>query len=435
MKIYDSGEIESAIARLSRKAEADAAVIDTVRGIVADVGQRGDQALFEYTKKFDGFALNADNIRVTRQEIDDAYAAVPDGLLDTLKKSAENIAAFHELQKREGFERRIGGAATGRMVRAMQRAGVYVPGGKAAYPSSVLMNIIPAKIAGVEQIVMVTPPGKSGGIEPLTLVAADVAGADLILKIGGAQAVAALACGTESVPRVDIITGPGNAYVAAAKREVYGTVGIDMIAGPSEVLIIADGSANPAYVAADFLSQAEHDEKAASVLLTPSRTLAEQAAAEIERQLAKLPRRDIAAQSLADYGTVVVTASLNEAFDIANRIAPEHLELLTENPRDGLAKVKNAGAVFLGEYAPEPLGDYFAGPNHVLPTSGTARFSSPLSVDAFTKTINYIEYDRQSLALCYKDIDRFARAEGLTAHARSAAIRFTDGPFEGEGTL
>ncbi len=434
IRIYDSGEIETVMARLSRKAEADENVINSVRSIVRDVANRGDEALFEYTKRFDGFALSADNIRVTRQEIDDAYAAVPADLMDTLKASAAHISAFHELQKREGFERRIDGAITGRIMRPMQRAGVYVPGGKAAYPSSVLMNIIPARIAGVEQIVMVTPPGKTGVIEPLTLVAADVAGADLILKIGGAQAVAGLAYGTQSVPAVDIITGPGNAYVAAAKREVYGMVGIDMIAGPSEVLIVADGAANPAYVAADFLSQAEHDEKAASILLTPSRALAERAAEEIERQLALLTRRDIAARSLADYGTIVVTASLEEAFDIANRMAPEHLEILTKNPRDGLSKVKNAGAVFLGAYSPEPLGDYFAGPNHVLPTSGTARFSSPLSVDAFIKTINYIEYDRQSLEACYRDIDRFARAEGLTAHARSAAIRFTEEPFEREGT-
>lgn len=434
IRIYDSGEIESVMARLSRKAEADENVINTVRSVVCDVAKRGDEALFEYTKRFDGFALGADNMRVTRQEIDDAYAAVPADLLNTLKSSAANISSFHQLQKREGFERRMNGAITGRIVRPMQRAGVYVPGGKAAYPSSVLMNIIPAKIAGVEQIIMVTPPGKTGVIEPLTLVAADVAGADIILKIGGAQAVAALACGTQSVPKADIITGPGNAYVAAAKREVYGMVGIDMIAGPSEVLIVADETANPAYVAADFLSQAEHDEKAASILLTPSKELAERAAAEIERQLALLPRRDIAAQSLADYGTIVVTASLDEAFDIANRMAPEHLEILTENPRDGLSRVNNAGAVFLGAYSPEPLGDYFAGPNHVLPTSGTARFSSPLSVDAFIKTINYIEYDRQSLEACYRDIDRFARAEGLTAHARSAAVRFAQEPFEREGT-
>ncbi len=434
IRIYDSGDIETVMARLSRKAEADENVINTVRSVVRDVADRGDEALFEYTKRFDGFALSADNMRVTRQEIDNAYAVVSADLLETLKTSAAHITAFHELQRREGFERRLNGAITGRIVRPMQRAGVYVPGGKAAYPSSVLMNIIPAKIAGVEQIIMVTPPGKTGVIEPLTLVAADVAGANLILKIGGAQAVAALAYGTQSVPKADIITGPGNAYVAAAKREVYGMVGIDMIAGPSEVLIVADETASPAYVAADFLSQAEHDEKAASILLTPSGELADRAAAEIERQLALLPRRDIAAQSLADYGTIVVTTSLDEAFDIANRMAPEHLEILTENPRDGLARVKNAGAVFLGAYSPEPLGDYFAGPNHVLPTSGTARFSSPLSVDAFMKMINYIEYDRQSLEACYRDIDRFARAEGLTAHARSAAIRFKDEPFEKEGT-
>lgn len=434
MRIFDSSEIETAIDRLSRKAEADENVINTARSIVRDVAKRGDEALFEYTIRFDGFSLNADNIRVTQREIEEAYAAVPAELLDALKKSAQNVSAFHQLQKREGYERRSGGAVTGRIVLPIQRAGVYVPGGTAAYPSSVLMNIIPAKIAGVEQIIMATPPGKSGVIEPLTLVAADVAGADMILKIGGAQAVAALTYGTQSVPKVDLITGPGNAYVSAAKREVYGLVGIDIIAGPSEVLIVADEHANPVYAAADFLSQAEHDAKAASILLTPSKALAEQVAAEIERQLALLPRRDIAAQSVADYGTIVVTRTLDEAFDIANRMAPEHLEILTENPRDGLAKVRNAGAVFLGEFSPEPLGDYFAGPNHVLPTSGNARFSSPLSVDAFTKTMNYIEYDRGSLEACYLDIDRFARAEGLAAHARSAAIRFTDEPFEREET-
>ncbi len=427
IKIYDSGDIKSVRSRLRRKASVEDNVMGAVREIIQSIVQKGDAALFEYTKKFDGFELNADNIRVAQDEIDDAYRVVPDDLLNTLKKSAENIKAFHELQKRKDYERKIGGAVTGRIVLPMQRAGVYVPGGKAAYPSSVLMNIIPAKIAGVEQIVMVTPPGKEGVIEPLTLVAAHIAGADMILKIGGAQAVAALAYGTASVPKVDVITGPGNAYVAAAKREVYGVVGIDMIAGPSEVLIVADSSANPTYVAADFLSQAEHDEKAASVLLTPDKSLAERAAAEIEKQLEELPRREIAAQSLKDYGTIVLTATIDEAFDIANSIAPEHLEILTSDPKADLLKVKNAGAVFLGEYSPEPLGDYFAGPNHVLPTSGTARFSSPLSVDNFTKTMNYVCYDKQGLAGCYQDIDRFAKAEGLNAHAKSATIRFEGG--------
>jgi histidinol dehydrogenase len=308
----------------------------------------------------------------------------------------------------------------------MQRAGVYVPGGKAAYPSSVLMNIIPAKIAGVENIVMVTPPGKDGCIEPLTIVAADIAGADMILRIGGAQAVAALAYGTQSVPKVDVITGPGNAYVAAAKREVYGIVGIDMIAGPSEVLIIADENADPRYVAADFLSQAEHDEKAASVLLTPSRKLAEEAVDEIEKQLSQLERNAIAAKSVADFGTIVVTRSIDEAFDIANTFAPEHLEIMTDAPRQYLGKVKNAGAVFLGAFSPEPLGDYFAGPNHVLPTSGTARFASPLSVDDFVKKTNYVYYDRQSLKACYNDIAQFAYAEGLSAHAKSVLMRFNE---------
>ncbi len=424
MRIYSSSESAKAITRLKRKSEDDPKVVESVRVIVSDVRQNGDKALFEYTSKFDGFVLTPDNIRVAKAEIKAAYAKVPHALLDTLKKSAANITAFHELQKREGYERRVDGAITGRLVIPMQRAGVYVPGGKAAYPSSVLMNIIPARIAGVEEIVMVTPPGSDGIIEPLTLVAADLAGADAILRIGGAQAVAALAYGTESVPKADVITGPGNAYVAAAKREIYGEAGIDMIAGPSEVLIIADDTANPAYVAADFLSQAEHDEKAASILLTPSYALAEKAAAEIEKQLAQLPRRNIAAQSVADFGTIVVTETLEEAFDIANVIAPEHLEIMTEEPMRHLGKVKNAGAVFLGAYSPEPLGDYFAGPNHVLPTSGTARFSSPLSVDDFVKTTNYVYYDRSALQSCYNDIRMFAESEGLTAHAKSATIRF-----------
>lgn len=424
MRIYKSSESAEAVARLKRKSEDDPSVVAAVRAIVSGVRQNGDKALFEYTAKFDGFALTPDNIRVTKAEIEAAYAKVPQALLDTLKKSAANIAAFHELQKREGYERNVNGAITGRLVLPMQRAGVYVPGGKAAYPSSVLMNIIPAKIAGVGEIVMVTPPGRDGTIEPLTLVAADLAGADTILRIGGAQAVAALAYGTESVPKADVITGPGNAYVAAAKREIYGEAGIDMIAGPSEVLIIADDTANPSYVAADFLSQAEHDENAASILLTPSRVLAEKAAAEIEKQLARLPRRDIAAQSVKDFGTIVVTETLDEAFDIANDIAPEHLEIMTLEPMNLLGKVKNAGAVFLGSYSPEPLGDYFAGPNHVLPTSGTARFSSPLSVDDFVKTTNYVYYDRGALEACYNDIRLFAEAESLTAHAKSATIRF-----------
>ncbi|MDD5017512.1 MAG: histidinol dehydrogenase [Eubacteriales bacterium] len=424
MRIYESYEIALVRERLKRKADSDGSVITAVRGIIADVKHIGDAALFKYTKKFDGFDINERNLRVTRDEIGAAYKEVSSELLDTIRKSAANITAFHKMQKRDGFEIKSGGAVTGQLILPVERAGVYVPGGKAAYPSSVLMNIIPAKIAGVPEIVMVTPPDKAGRIEPLTLVAADIAGADMILKIGGAQAVAALAYGTNSVPKADVITGPGNAYVAAAKREVFGQAGIDMIAGPSEVLIIADGNANPKYIAADFLSQAEHDEKAAGVLLTPCESLAKKAAEEIERQLALLPRYDIAARSVADFGTIVVTASLDEAFDIANELAPEHLEILTDVPWKKLGKVKNAGAVFLGEYTPEPLGDYFAGPNHVLPTSGTARFSSALSVDDFVKKTNYVCYDRQSLKGCYNDIVRFAEAEGLDAHARSVSIRF-----------
>lgn len=424
MRIYDSYETELVKQRLTRKPTTEENVVSVVKSILSDVAKRGDAALFEYTKKFDCFDVNKDNIRVSKNEIEDAYASVPSDLLEALKKSAANITAFHELQKRVGFRREAGGAVTGSLILPLGRAGVYVPGGKAAYPSSVLMNIIPAKIAGVGEIIMVTPPGRNGRIEPLVLVAADLAGADVILKIGGAQAIAALAYGTESVPKVDIITGPGNAYVAAAKREVFGEVGIDMIAGPSEVLIIADENANPSYVAADFLSQAEHDEKAASVLLTPSRELAKNASAEIERRLDSLPRKEIAKKSIEDYGTIIITASLYEAFDIANDFAPEHLEILTDDPWQYLGSIRNTGAVFLGEYSPEPLGDYFAGPNHILPTSGTARFSSPLSVDDFVKRTNYVCYDRQSLNACYNDIKRFAESEGLIAHAKSAGIRF-----------
>ncbi len=426
MRIYTLNDIVEVKKRLGRKSEADENVRKAAVDIIEQVRQRGDEALFEYTKKFDGFELNQENIRVTKEEIEAAYKAISSELVATLKKSAQNIKAFHEKQKREGYECKIDGAVTGRLIIPMQRAGVYVPGGKAAYPSSVLMNIIPAKIAGVEEVIMVTPPGRDGSIEPLTLVAADIAGADTILRIGGAQAVAALAYGTKSVTGVDVVTGPGNAYVAAAKREVYGSVGIDMIAGPSEVLIIADESANPAYIAADFLSQAEHDEQAASILITTSVDTAKKASEEIERQLSMLTRKQIAQQSVENYGTIILTETLEEAFAIANDIAPEHLEILTEEPWEGLKMVRNAGAVFLGEYSPEPLGDYFAGPNHVLPTAGTARFSSPLSVDDFIKKTNYICYDRAALGKCYNDIIKFAQAEGLDAHARSAAIRFKD---------
>lgn len=424
MRIYESKDIKAVWQRLNRKSDLQQGITDTVREIITAVSRDGDSALFNLTKRFDGFAVNENNICVTNQEIDAAYSLVPEALIETLKKSAANIAEFHKLQKRSGYERHKGGAVTGRLVLPMQRAGVYVPGGKAAYPSSVLMNIIPAKIAGVKEVVMATPPGKAGVIEPLTLVAADIAGADMILKIGGAQAIAALAYGTQSVPKADIITGPGNAYVTAAKREVFGRVAIDMLAGPTEVLIIADADANPAFVAADFLSQAEHDEMAASVLLTPDKKLAQKAALEIKRQLGLLLRYDIAKQSVDNFGTIVITKSVDEAFDISNAYAPEHLELLLKEPMEHLKKVKNAGAVFLGSYSPETLGDYFAGTNHVLPTSGTSRFSSPLSVDSFTKTVNYVYYDKDSLKESRWDIERFAQAEGLFAHAKSVSVRF-----------
>lgn len=424
MRIYESNDIKAVWDRLNRKPLLRQSITGKVREIIAAVSKEGDLALFDYAKRFDGFELNAQNIRVTKREIDKAYTLVSDELIDTIKKSARNIAAFHQPQKRRGYELKEGGALTGRLVLPMRRAGVYVPGGKAAYPSSVLMNIIPAKIAGVKEVIMVTPPRKTGVVEPLTLIAADIAGADSILKIGGAQAIAALAYGTDSVPIADIITGPGNAYVTAAKREVFGKVGIDMLAGPSEVLIIADETANPVYVAADLLSQAEHDEMAASVLLTPCKELARKTALEIDRRLDSLPRRDIAKQSIDNFGTIVVTESVDEAFEISNAYAPEHLEIIVREPAKQLSKVANAGAVFLGSYSPETLGDYFAGTNHVLPTSGTARFSSPLSADSFTKTVNYVYYDKESLEKCRGDIERFARAEGLFAHAQSVSARF-----------
>ncbi len=426
MRIYESNNIKAVWKRLNRKADLQEEARSVVEEIISAVRKRGDSALFEFTERFDGFSLNEKNICVTKEQISEAYSSVPDDLIGTIRKSAGNILAFHQKQKRNGYELNDNGAITGRLVLPVKRAGVYVPGGKAAYPSSVLMNIIPAKIAGVEQVIMVTPPGKTGAIEPLTLVAADIAGADVILKIGGAQAIAALAYGTCSVPKADVITGPGNSYVAAAKRAVFGIVGIDMLAGPTEVIIIADESASPAHIAADFLSQAEHDEMAASILLTNCERLAKKAATEIKRQLDTLPRKEIAMRSVDNFGTIVLTQTIDEAFDISNEYAPEHLELLLLDPLKHLNKVKNAGAVFLGSYSPETVGDYFAGTNHVLPTSGTARFSSPLSVDSFTKTINYVYYDKESLKKHRADIERFALAEGLCAHARSVSVRFEE---------
>ena len=396
-----------------------------VKEIVAHVREEGDKALFEYTKRFDKADINAQNVLVTREEIDKAYEAASPEWLKAMREAARRITAFHEKQKTNTWMNFDPAISLGQKITPLSRVGVYVPGGTAAYPSSVLMNVLPAKVAGVKEIIMVTPPGKDGGISyPLSLVAADIAGVDRIYKIGGAQAVAALAFGTESIPRVDKITGPGNIYVANAKREVFGHVGIDMVAGPSEVLVIADASADPRYVAADLLSQAEHDPLAAAILVTDSVKLADAVDAELARQTELLPRRDVVEQSLSAYGTIVVAPTLADCADIANQIAPEHLELSVADPYALLPLIENAGAIFMGHYSPEPLGDYFAGPNHVLPTSGTARFFSPLNVDDFVKKSSLICCSRAELEKVADQVILLAQQEGLDAHANSVAIRF-----------
>ena len=400
-------------------------VSSRVKEIVARVKGEGDKALFEYTKRFDKAEINAGNILVTREEIEAAYAAASPEWLDAMREAAKRITAFHEKQKQNTWIDFQPGIALGQKITPLSRVGVYVPGGTAAYPSSVLMNVLPAKVAGVREIVMVTPPGPDGGVSyPLALAAADIAGVDRIYKVGGAQAVAALAFGTESVPRVDKITGPGNIYVANAKREVFGHVGIDMVAGPSEVLVIADGSADPRYVAADLLSQAEHDPLAAAILVTDSETIAFAVQAELERQTALLPRQEVINKSLSAYGTIVVADDLATCAAIANQIAPEHLELSVAEPYALLPLIDNAGAIFLGHWSPEPLGDYLAGPNHVLPTSGTARFFSPLSVDDFVKKSSIICCTREELQAVSAQVELLARQEGLDAHANAVAIRF-----------
>lgn len=398
-----------------------------VQKIVDDVKDRGDAALFGYTKEFDKADINPDNIRVTEAEIAEAMAQVDPELIAVMKKSLKNIRAFHELQKRKSwFESRPDGTILGQKITPLESVGVYVPGGKAAYPSSVLMNIIPAEVAGVERIVMVTPPGKDGKVNPVTLTAAHLAGATEVYKVGGAQAIAALAFGTESVPKVNKIVGPGNIYVALAKKSVYGHVSIDSIAGPSEIMVVADESANPHFVAADLLSQAEHDELASAILVTTSMELAEQVSAEVDRFLPQLSRREILEKSLANYGRILVVDSMEEAVRTANEIAPEHLELLTKNPFEVMTKIHNAGAIFLGDYSSEPLGDYFAGPNHVLPTNGTAKFFSPLNVDDYIKKSSIIYYSKEALEAAHEDIIKFAESEYLTAHANSIRVRFED---------
>ena len=400
---------------------------DKVQAIIDDVRERGDEALFEMTKRFDGADLNVDNIRVTQAEIDEAYTLVDASLIEVIRKAMTNIRVYHEKQRQYGwFDTTSDGTILGQKVTPLQSTGVYVPGGKAAYPSSVLMNVIPAKVAGVEKIVMVTPPGKDGKVNPGTLVAAHEAGADEIYKVGGAQAIAALAFGTASVPKVDKIVGPGNIYVALAKKAVYGYVSIDSIAGPSEILVIADETANPRYVAADLLSQAEHDELASAILVTTSEKLAEEVQKEIEGFTQVLSRKAIIEKSLENYGHILIASSIDEAVEIANAIASEHLEIVTANPFEVMTKIRNAGAIFIGENSSEPLGDYFAGPNHILPTNGTAKFFSPLSVDDFVKKSSIIYYSREALAAKKDDIIQFAKAESLTAHANSIAVRFED---------
>lgn len=397
----------------------------SVAAILADVKEKGDEAIFEYTKKFDGAEINADNIVVTKAEIEEAYSLVDAQLVDVIRKALVNIRDYHAKQKQYSwFDSTPNGTILGQKVTPLNRVGVYVPGGKAAYPSSVLMNIIPAKVAGVNQIIMTTPPGKDGKVNPGTLVAANEAGVDVIYKVGGAQAIAAMAYGTESIKKVDKIVGPGNIYVALAKKAVYGHVSIDSIAGPSEILVIADETANPRYVAADLLSQAEHDEMASAILITTSSELADKVSKEIKGFVSVLSRSEIISKSLENYGYILIAKDIEEAVETANEIASEHLEIVTKDPFTVMTKIRNAGAIFLGEYSSEPLGDYFAGPNHVLPTNGTAKFFSPLSVDDFIKKSSIISYSKEALEPIHEDIIKFANAERLTAHANSIKVRF-----------
>ena len=400
---------------------------DRVADIIAEVRKNGDEAIFSYTKRFDGADINADTILVTEDEMKEAYATVDPKLLDVIRKALVNIRTYHEKQRQfSWFDSKENGIILGQKVTALQRVGVYVPGGKAVYPSSVLMNVVPAKVAGVDEIIMTTPPGKDGKICASTLVAAKEAGVDRIYKVGGAQAIAALAFGTASIPKVDKIVGPGNIYVALAKKAVFGHVSIDSIAGPSEILVLADETANPRFVAADLLSQAEHDEMASAILITTSPSLAEQVSAEIDKFVAVLSRKEIIQKSLDQYGYILVASDEAEAIETANDIASEHLEIVMRDPFTVMTKIRNAGAIFLGTYSSEPLGDYFAGPNHVLPTNGTAKFFSALSVDDFIKKSSIISYSREALEPVYKDIVQFAECEQLTAHANSIRVRFED---------
>ena len=400
----------------------------TVREICENVREKGDTALFEYTNKFDCDFINASNVKVTKEEIDEAYKLLNDDeLVNIIRKSKQNIYDFHAMQlQKSWFDSKENGTILGQKITPLEKAGVYVPGGKAAYPSSVLMNIMPAKVAGVKKIIMTTPAGKDGKINPVVLVAANEAGADEIYKVGGAQAIAALAYGTETIPKVDKIVGPGNIFVALAKRFVYGYVSIDSIAGPSEICVLADETANPRYIAADMLSQAEHDELASAILVTTCDEMVSDVIKYIEEFTENLERESIIKKSLENFGYILVAEDMDEAVDAVNEIASEHLEILTKDPFQTMTKVRNAGAIFLGEYSSEPLGDYFAGPNHVLPTNGTARFFSPLSVDDFIKKSSIISYSREALEAVHKDIIKFAESERLTAHANSIKVRFDD---------
>lgn len=399
----------------------------TVSEILENIKTKGDSALFAYTEQFDKVSISSENVQVTEEEVREAYEAVDSDLIEVIRKALVNIRSYHEKQKQNSwFTSTEDGTMLGQKVMPISRVGVYVPGGKAVYPSSVLMNIVPAKVAGVEEIVMTTPPGKDGKVNPATLVAAKEAGADIVYKVGGAQAIGALAYGTESIPKADKIVGPGNIFVALAKKAVYGHVSIDSIAGPSEILVLADESANPRYVAADLLSQAEHDELASAILITTSKDLAEKVSLEVDKFTEILSRKEIIRKSLDNFGYILLADSMDEAIDAANAIASEHLEIVTQNPFEVMMKIKNAGAIFIGEYSCEPLGDYFAGPNHVLPTNGTAKFFSPLSVDDFVKKSSIVYYSKDALNKIHCDIEKFAAAEQLTAHANSIAVRFEE---------
>ena len=399
----------------------------SVKEILDKVKEEKDAAVFAYTAKFDGAEITADTIEVTDAEIEEAYAQVDDTLLTVIRKAKDNIESYHAKQRQNSwFDSKPDGTILGQKITPLHRVGVYVPGGKAVYPSSVLMNVMPAKVAGVDEIIMVTPPGKNGKVSPNTLVAAKEAGVNKIYKVGGAQAIAALAYGTESIPKVDKIVGPGNIYVALAKKAVYGHVSIDSIAGPSEILVVADETANPRYVAADLLSQAEHDELASAILVTTSEKLAHEVSDQVDGFLKELSRAEIISKSLDNYGYILLADTMEDVIDVANEIASEHLEIQTKNPFEVMTKIRNAGAIFIGEYASEPLGDYFAGPNHILPTNGTAKFFSPLSVDDFIKKSSIISYSREALQKVHKDIESFAKAEQLTAHANSIHVRFEE---------